>query len=50
MVMIYYKTRKNQRLVNYKFMTNTDYAQFEKDIAEKKIRAYIVGIQISLIN
>lgn len=50
MIMVYYKTKKNQVLVNFKSMTDSDYQKFEKDIANKKIRAYIVGIEISFIN
>lgn len=50
MIKVYYKTKKNQVLVNYKSMTNSDYVQFQNDIADKKIKAYIVGIEISFIN
>jgi hypothetical protein len=48
MIMVYYIRKLKQRTVNFESMTLTDYANFEKSIADGTVKAYIVGITVSL--
>lgn len=49
MIMVYYKMKMKQRTVNFEIMTLTDYTEFERSIADGSVKAFIIGITVSLL-
>lgn len=48
MVMVYYKFEIKQRTVNFESMTLNDYADFERSILAGTVKAYIIGVTVSI--
>lgn len=50
MLMVYYKKNMDQKCVNYKNMSTSEFKRFKKAIQNRKIIAFIVGIEPSFLS
>jgi len=49
MIMVYYKIKLKQSTVTFESMTLSDFADFERRIVDGKVKAYIIGVTVSII-
>lgn len=49
-MIVYFKKNLKQRTVNHMLLTPSAFIEFKKAIEEKKVKAYIVGFELSLLN